>query len=205
MTLYPRYNPKHLSGFTLVEVLVAAVLLVIFTMTGLAIGNITIATLNQSRQRAEALQGIQLDLERIRQAALDFCRQESSTSYGPVDITTNTACPEPFNSYVSNFAQACDRQASSSAQMGHLFRNYLTSSLAASPISYQAPSGHSYQINRTVTIGSSPNGGSINVVSSGRTVTITYSAVPQGSNLSLQLTSLTVTPNAVAWCPIQYV
>lgn len=192
-------------GFTLVEVVVSAVILVIFAMAGLAVGNVTIATLSQARSRAEASQRIQLDLEKVRQAALDFCRQSSGSGYGPTDASSGQACPSPFGTWVTNFTAACNRNATLEQQLGSKFSSYLQSVLPGSPITYQAPSGHRYTITRTLQVGSSPNGGSISAVSAGRTVTLSYTAVPQGTTLSLPLTSITITPNAVAWCPIQYV
>ena len=192
------------SGFTLVEVVISIVILMIFAITGLAINSTTIATLNQAQMRAEALQGVQIDLEAIRRASLDFCRR-SDGGYGPTNPSSGQSCQSPHNTWVDNFTTACDRTQPQATQLGTKFQQYLESITASSPITYTAPSGKTYAITRTIETSIGINGTNLDVTRAGRTVTIRYTAQPVGSNLSLTLTTLTVVPVAAGFCPLQYV
>lgn len=192
----PRPYAKYSSGgFTLVEIIVSAVILSIFTMAGLAAGSLSIASLNLGRSRTEALQGIQIDLEKIRQSSIDFCK--TSSGYGTDSSSSISGCTPTV------FATACDR--SQTNQLGYYFQQYLQNNLGQSLPPYTAPSGKTYTITRTITPSIGIDGSSSDSTGSGRTVTIQYQVQPTGSNLILNLTMLTVTPIAAGSCPIQYV
>jgi Tfp pilus assembly protein PilV len=200
------------SGFTLAEILVSAFLLTLFALAGSAAITATATLMQQGKVKTEGLQTVQINLEQVRQAAISFCKQKGSSNYGPQANTQplsqecedNKGYPSyPGNQYttVGDFNKACDRHALRSLQLGQLFLNYLIESKKITTETIKdSATGRIYTIKVNAQAGNNSN----EDPSTGRMVTLAYEATTPDSSQVIKINQISITPNAAAWCPIQY-